>query len=163
MITLSTLTNSSRPKKKIQRVGRGPGSKRGKTSCRGEKGQKSRSGYKVRAGQEGGQLPLFRKLPVRGFSNKRFANRTFALNFSMINKLFNDNETVDLEALRTKGFIKKNERISLKILAHGTLEKKVSFVAHAYSKEAQKVLDEQKIAYKVIIFNQTESKKGKKS
>ena len=90
MITLSTLMNTHRAKEKVQRVGRGLGSKRGKTCCRGVKGDKARSGYNRRYGYEGGQLPLYRKLPCRGFSNARFRSEPVAINLSTIDKLFDD-------------------------------------------------------------------------
>ena len=77
---LSKLFNTHRPKQKVQRVGRGLGSKRGKTCCRGVKGDKARRGYKTRGAHEGGQLPLYRKLPTKGFSNGRFRATPFALN-----------------------------------------------------------------------------------
>jgi len=153
MITLSTLKNTHRYKSKIQRVGRGPGSKRGKTSGRGVKGDKSRSGYKRRAGQEGGQLPLFRKLPVRGFSNARFRKEVVSLNLGLIEALFEAGETVNLETLRDKGLAPRMVPGGLKILANGTLTKKVTIEAHRFSQAAREKLDKAGIAYTEITIN----------
>lgn len=137
MITLDSLTNSSRPKQKIQRVGRGIGSRRGKTCCRGHKGDKARSGYKRRYGHEGGQLPLFRKLPARGFSNGRFAKDVAAVNLSMIDKLYRDGEVVNAETLMQKNILNRKSAKSFKILAVGKLTKKVSFEDVAFSQAAR--------------------------
>lgn len=150
MNTLSTLKNTTRPKKKIQRVGRGEGSGRGKTCCRGNKGDKSRSGYKRRYGQEGGQLPLYRKMPRRGFSRARFAKEGLSINFSLINLMYADGETVSVETLRKKGYAPRQLPGGLKILAVGKLDKKVKIEAHAYSANAKKALEEQKIEHKVV-------------
>lgn len=102
MITLSDLRNTHRSHKRVQRVGRGMGSKRGKTCGRGVKGYKARTGYSRRYGHEGGQLPLYRKLPCRGFSNHRFASTAFAINLGQISELFLDGEEVSLAALQKK-------------------------------------------------------------
>ncbi len=147
MITLSTLKNTHRPRKKIQRVGRGPGSKRGKTSCRGVKGDKSRSGYKRRSGQEGGQLPFFRKLPVRGFSNERFRKETVSINLCLIEALYKEGETVNLNTLREKGLAPRLVPGGLKILGNGTLTKKVTIEAHRYSESARAKLKKAGISH----------------
>src|SRR3990172_10324914 len=104
MITLFNLTNTDRPKKKIQRVGRGVGSKRGKTCGRGNKGDKARRGYKGRFGYEGGQLPLYRKLHTKGFPNGRFKNDVFSINLGLLNNLFKDGDVVNLKTLRERGY-----------------------------------------------------------
>ena len=90
MITLSTLKNTSRPKKTAKRLGRGMGSKKGKTCGKGNKGDKARQGYKTRPGYEGGQLPLYRKSPCRGFNNGMFRSEVFAINLCRLEELFND-------------------------------------------------------------------------
>ena len=106
MINLSQLKNTSRPKKKIQRVGRGIGSKRGATSGRGTKGDGSRRGYSRRYGYEGGQVPLYRKLPVRGFTRGRFDKTVHRRSrWPSIERNFSDGETVNVETLRQKGLI----------------------------------------------------------
>ncbi len=150
MITLETLTNVSRPKKKIQRVGRGMGSGRGKTSCRGHKGDKSRSGYKRRYGKEGGQLPLYRKIPARGFTNGLFRSEVYSINFTMIDQYFEDGEVVSLQSLQEKGVAPRRILGGLKILSVGDLTKKVTIEAHFYSKQAVEKLQKKSIAYKVL-------------
>lgn len=141
MITLDTLTNASRPKKKIQRVGRGIGSRRGKTCCRGHKGDKARSGYKRRYGHEGGQLPLFRKLPARGFPNGRFAKDVAAVNLTLIDKLYQDGEVVNAETLMQKNILNRKTAKSFKILAVGKLTKKLSFEGAVFSESALKKVE----------------------
>lgn len=150
MITLSQLTNTHRPEKKIQRVGRGMGSKRGKTCGRGHKGDKARQGYKQTYGHEGGQLPLYRKSPVRGFASGRFRSRGLAVNLAMINSLFNDGETVNLETLLQKGCGRRRTPGGLKVLGQGVLEKKVTIEARSFSKEALKKLEDKSIPFKMI-------------
>jgi large subunit ribosomal protein L15 len=150
MISLESLQNTHRPYQKVQRVGRGFGSHRGKTCKRGSKGHKSRSGYKRRYGREGGQLPLYRKLPCRGFSNERFKNKTYAINFNLINKIFDDGEVVNLETLRMKGYAPRETLSGLKILAGGELMKKVSVEATAISSTAKVYFDTNKIPYSLV-------------
>ncbi len=150
MNILSTLKNTFRTKKKVQRVGRGEGSGRGKTCCRGHKGDKSRSGYKRRYGNEGGQLPLYRRLPRRGFTRGAFVKESLAINFKLINVLFDDGDVVSLDTLQKKGFAKRRLPGGLKILSNGTLEKTVSIEAHAFSANAVKQLEEQSIQFKVV-------------
>lgn len=150
MTQLSNLQNTHRPKKKIKRVGRGPGSKRGKTSCRGEKGDKSRSGYKRRYGKEGGQLPLFKKLPTRGFTRGRFKEESHTINFDRINSLFEDGDTVSPQTLKEKGVISNKAAGTLKLLAKGELAKKVLIEVHTLSKQARKKLESNSIEYKII-------------
>src|SRR5262249_39578510 len=96
IMELHSLQNSSRPAKRRKRVGRGMGSGLGKTCGRGHKGAGSRAGYKTRARYEGGQLPLYRKVPGRGFSNARFQKKLDAINLNQIEKLFNDGDVVNL-------------------------------------------------------------------
>jgi len=146
---LHGLANSSRPSKRRKRVGRGPGSKIGKTCGRGVKGAGARSGYKSRARYEGGQLPLYRKLPVRGFSRAGFQRKFGTVNLSDIDGAFEDGETVNLETLREKGFLKSPQH-GLKILGNGELTKKVTVEAHAYSEGARAKLTAQGLTFNVI-------------
>jgi len=150
MITLASLLNTHRPKKKVQRVGRGIGSKRGKTCGRGNKGDKARMGYKRRYGHEGGQLPLYRKLPCRGFSNARFANEIIHINLDEINKLFTDGDVVNLESLQKKGYAPRRAPGGFKVLGRGDLSKKVTIEANHFSRAALNKLDEKRITYKTI-------------
>lgn len=150
MFSLSTLLNTHRPLKKTQRVGRGNGSKRGKTCCRGSKGDKSRSGYKRHFGREGGQLPLYRRLPCRGFTNGRFKSKVFSLNLCDIERLFNDGEQVTFETLYLKGVVTPKYTGGFKVLAQGELTKKVEIFAQGISQAAQDKLSEKGISFKVV-------------
>lgn len=150
MINLANLKNTHRLENKVQRIGRGPGSKRGKTCGRGAKGDKSRSGYKTRRPQEGGQLPLFRKLPTRGFTNSRFQKEGVSINLGMIDILYKDGETVNYESLRKKGLAPRLIPGGIKILGEGELTKKVTIEAHHYSNSAREKLDKNGISYKEI-------------
>lgn len=145
---LSELKNTHRKDKKRKRVGRGPGSKRGKTCGRGEKGDKSRSGYKTRAGKEGGQLPLYKKLPIRGFTNARFQKPVYSMNLDRIEEHFEDGERVNLESLEKKGFPVRRMTGGLKILGNGELTKKVMIEAKSFSKHAIRKLEEKGIEFK---------------
>ena len=147
---LSELKNTHRKNKRPKRVGRGVGSNKGKTSCRGHKGDKSRSGYKTRAGKEGGQLPLFQKLPGRGFPNTRFQKPVFAINLGRINEHFDEGETVNRETLLKKGFPVRRATGGIKVLANGELEKKVVIKANAFSKGAIRKLEEKGIEFKRV-------------
>lgn len=150
MLSLSTLQNTHRPERKVQRVGRGNGSKRGKTCCRGEKGDKSRSGYKRRYGREGGQLPLYRRLPCRGFTNGRFKSKVFGLNLNQIDRLFADGEKVTFETLYLKGVVTQKFTGGFKVLAHGELNKKVEIYAQAISQAAQEKLSAKGIPFSLV-------------
>lgn len=117
-----------------KRVGRGPGSGLGKTSGKGHKGQNARSGGGVRPGFEGGQTPLFRRLPKRGFSNARFKTVYAILNMSDLNK-FEDGAVITPILLKEMGIL-KNQLDGVKILGNGKLEKKLTVQAHKFSKSA---------------------------
>ena len=121
--------------KNRKRIGRGPGSGTGKTSGKGHKGQNARSGGGVRPGFEGGQIPLFRRLPKRGFSNHMFKTEYAVINLSDLNR-FNDGDVVTPELLREMGIIKK-QLSGVKVLGNGTLEKKVTVKAHKFSESAK--------------------------
>ena len=131
---LENLTKSSEAKS-IKRVGRGPGSGMGKTSTRGHKGQKARSGSSIPAWFQGGQTPLFKRIPKRGFNNKRFEVRYAIINVSEINELFKDGETVTIEVLKEMGKIKKTFN-GLKVLGNGDLNKKLTVKAKIFSESA---------------------------
>ncbi len=150
MTNLHSLSNGSRIRKKIQRVGRGPSSGRGKTSCRGQKGSKSRSGYKRRYGNEGGQFKLYLKIPVRGFTRGRFKKEMGHVNLFLLEKLFSDGEIVNRQTCIEKGILSRKNQAGFKILGQGELTKKVTIEANSYSEEAKKKLDANKISYKVV-------------
>jgi large subunit ribosomal protein L15 len=116
------------------RVGRGIGSKLGKTAGRGNKGQKSRTGYSRRRGFEGGQMPLHRRLPKRGFNNP-FGTDFAVVNVGLLN-VFAANETVTPEALRARGLVRRARR-PVKILGDGELNTPLLVRAHAFSRSAE--------------------------
>ena len=118
-----------------KRVGRGPGSGLGKTAGRGENGQKSRSGASIPAWFQGGQTPLYRKLPKRGFNNAQFRTEYATINLSDLNKHFNDGDVVTPELLKEKGIIKK-QLCGVKVLGNGELEKKLTIRANRFSSSA---------------------------
>ena len=122
-----------------KRVGRGPGSGTGKTAGRGENGQNSRSGGGVRIGFEGGQTPLFRRLPKRGFSNARFKKEYAIINLDDLNK-FKDSAEVTPEILLDMGLVNK-AKDGVKILGNGKLEKKLNIKAHKFSKSAKEQIE----------------------
>ncbi|MBQ3482955.1 MAG: 50S ribosomal protein L15 [Clostridia bacterium] len=120
------------------RKGRGPGSGNGKTAGKGHKGQNARSGGGVRPGFEGGQLPLYRKLPKRGFNNK-FAKVYAIVNVSALN-VFEDGAVVDLEALLAKKIVRKAND-GLKILGNGELTRKLTVKAAVFSASAKEKIE----------------------
>ena len=126
--------NSLPEAKRRKIVGRGPGSGMGKTSTRGEKGQKARSGVSIKPWFQGGQSPIYRRIPKRGFNNKRFTVRYAIINLDTLNR-FNDGDTVTLELLKEMGIIKK-ELSGLKVLGNGNLEKKLTIKANRFSSKA---------------------------
>jgi large subunit ribosomal protein L15 len=134
--------NNLKPKKGSKharkRVGRGPGSGQGKTAGRGEKGQKSRSGYSSQLGFEGGQMPLQRRLPKRGFTNI-FKKHHAVVNVSELER-FDNGATVDEQALRKAGLI-KGQNDGIKILGDGKLTKKLTVHASKFSESARKQIE----------------------
>ena len=128
-------------KHRRKRIGRGPGSGRGgHTSTRGQKGQGSRSGSSTRPGFEGGQLPLARRLPKRGFNNKRFATIYIPVNLDSLNQ-FEDGVRVDEAQLREVGLV-NGRGDGVKILARGKLDKKLTVCAAAFSASARAAIEE---------------------
>ena len=121
-----------------KRKGRGPGTGNGKTAGRGHKGQKARSGGGVRIGFEGGQMPLARRIPKRGFNNI-FAKPLTAVNVCMLDR-FNDGDTVDAEALIAAGVISKAQ-YGIKIIGKGELTKKLTVKAAAFSETAKQKIE----------------------
>ena len=120
---LSNLTNVPGARHRRKRVGRGCGSGMGKTATRGHKGQNARKGHKQKLGFEGGQMPLVRRLPKRGFNNARFRVEALAVNVSTLEKLFSAGDEITVETLAAKG-LTDNKRPRVKILATGELTKK---------------------------------------
>jgi len=131
----------SKETKAIKRVGRGPGSGMGKTSTRGENGQKSRSGASIKAWFQGGQTPLYRRIPIRGFNNKNFEVKYATINLAQLDKFFNDGDVVTPEVLKEKKIIKK-QLSGVKILADGNLTKKLTVKANRFSARAVTKIEE---------------------
>ena len=125
--------------KENYRKGRGAGSGNGKTAGKGHKGQNARSGGGVRPGFEGGQLPLYRKLPKRGFNNYRFGKKYAIINVQSLNK-FNDGEVVDFAALLSAGII-HNVFDGVKVLGEGDLAKKLTVKAAIFSANAKEKIE----------------------
>ena len=125
--------------KENYRKGRGAGSGNGKTAGKGHKGQNARSGGGVRPGFEGGQLPLYRKLPKRGFNNYRFAKKYATINVQSLNK-FNDGEVVDCAALLAQGII-RNIFDGVKVLGEGEIAKKLTVKAAVFTASAKEKIE----------------------
>ncbi len=135
---LSNLKPAKGSNKKPKRIGRGPGSGHGKTSGKGHKGQLARSGINKRPWFEGGQMPLQRRVPKRGFTN--ISRIEFSVvNIASLNK-FESGTEVTPEFLRSKGLVKKNQPV--KILGNGELKVSLKIIAHAYSESAVKKIEE---------------------
>ena len=124
---------------RAKRKGIGRGSGNGKTSGRGQKGQNSRSGGGVRANFEGGQIPLYRRLPKRGFTNAKFKTTYAVINVSDLNR-FEDGTVVTPALLKETGLL-KNQLDGVKVLGNGTLEKKLTIQANKFSKEAMEKIN----------------------
>ncbi|MBQ3604222.1 MAG: 50S ribosomal protein L15 [Clostridia bacterium] len=118
-----------------KRIGRGPASGQGKTAGKGHKGQKARAGRGMRAGFEGGQMPLQRRIPKRGFVNI-FAKEIAIVNLSAIDEKFEDGAVVDVEALIAAGLVKK-ALDGVKVLGNGEISKKLTVKANAFSESAK--------------------------
>ena len=145
---LHELKKNPGAKHERKRVGRGMGSGLGKTSGKGEKGQKARSGVSIPATFEGGQLPLYRRLPKRGFSNAPFKIRYAVINVSDLNR-FADGTVITPELLRDCGLLKK-QLDGVKVLGNGTLEKKLTIKANKFSQEALAKIEKSGSTFEVI-------------
>lgn len=126
-------------KKSVKRIGRGHGSGQGKTAGKGHKGQKARAGRGIRPGFEGGQMPLQRRIPKRGFNNI-FAKEIVAINVSALNK-FEDGAVVDTDALVATGLV-KNSFDGVKILGNGNVTKKLEVKVAAFSASAKEKIEQ---------------------
>lgn len=131
---LNELSPAAGSKKDVKRIGRGHGSGQGKTAGKGHKGQKARAGRGQRPGFEGGQMPLQRRLPKRGFNNI-FAKKIISVNVKSLEK-FENGATVDIDALRKAGIV-KNSFDGVKILSNGELTKSLTVKATAFSEAAK--------------------------
>jgi large subunit ribosomal protein L15 len=135
--------NNLRPAKgsthRKKRLGRGPGTGLGKTSGRGEKGQKSRSGYSMKIGFEGGQMPLHRRLPKRGFTNI-FKKKWIEVSLAALEKQFADNDEVTPEVMHHRGIIKKAKH-DIVVLGNGEVSKSLKVSAHRFTKSAREKIE----------------------
>ncbi|MBE6812613.1 MAG: 50S ribosomal protein L15 [Ruminococcaceae bacterium] len=123
----------------VKRIGRGPASGQGKTAGKGHKGQKARAGRGMNPGFEGGQMPLQRRLPKRGFNNI-FAKEIAIVNLASLEEVFENGAVIDTEALLNSGLVKK-ELDGIKVLGHGELTKKFTVKANAFSKSAKEKIE----------------------
>ena len=135
---LHELSPSAGSKKDVKRIGRGAASGQGKTAGKGHKGQKARAGRGMQVGFEGGQMPLQRRIPKRGFNNI-FAKEIAAVNVSALN-VFEDGATVTIEALVEAGLVKK-ALDGVKVLGNGELSKKLTVQVNAYSESAKQKIE----------------------
>jgi large subunit ribosomal protein L15 len=146
-VSLSNLSPPKGSRKKKVRVGRGMGSKLGKTAGAGNKGQKSRRGYSRRRGFEGGQMPLHRRIPKRGFHNP------FGVSYSVVNleelNVFPAGETVTPDLLRAHGFIRRVTD-PIKVLGDGELKTKLTIHAHAFSASAKEKITKAGGSFEVV-------------
>ncbi|MEJ6572662.1 MAG: 50S ribosomal protein L15 [Akkermansiaceae bacterium] len=124
-MNLHTLKPNRGAKHRVKRLGCGESSGQGKTSGRGHKGQKSRSGGGVRPGFEGGQMPLHRRLPKRGFNNTRFQDKIAVVNVAFLNDRFEDGDTVNMETLKAARLV-KGTYVTVKVLGNGDISKKLT-------------------------------------
>src|SRR5215475_2585929 len=145
-VSLSTLGPAKGSRKRKVRVGRGMGSKLGKTSGSGNKGQKSRRGYSRRRGFEGGQMPLHRRIPKRGFHNP-FGSSFAVINLEELN-VFPAGETVTPDLLRAHGFVRTQEPV--KVLGDGDLKVKLAIHAHAFSASAKEKITKAGGSFEVL-------------
>ena len=141
---LNDISDNPGATKKRVRVGRGPGSGKGKTGGRGIKGQKSRSGVSIKA-FEGGQMPLYQRLPKRGFNSRNSKKLLDQVNLGSIQKLIDakkiiENEPIDIAVLHNVGLINKNA-VSVKLLAKGALTSKINIVVTSASEKAKKAVE----------------------
>lgn len=135
------VTSKAGANRRRKRIGRGESSGQGKTAGRGHKGLKARSGGKTRKLTEGGQMPLFRRIAKRGFSNANFETRFETINLADLERCFDAGATVDLDALRDRRLF-QGRQPRVKVLAKGALTKKLTVSAHAFSEKAKAAIEQ---------------------
>jgi large subunit ribosomal protein L15 len=158
---LNEITALAGPHKRRMRVGRGESSGKGKTCGRGNKGCQSRAGGGVRLLTEGGQMPLFRRLPKRGFSNYNFRTEYAVVNVGTLNERFDDGATVDFNTLRKVRLVHDVDT-PVRILGQGALEKRLSVEAHAFSQKAKEAIEKAGGTVRVIMGPSAAEKAAKK-
>lgn len=139
-MNLHSLKPNKGAKHRVKRLGKGESSGLGKTSGKGHKGQKARSGSGVRPGFEGGQMPLHRRLPKRGFNNTRFADKVVVVNTAQLQKFFEEGATVNEDSLRETGLV-KGAFDKIKVLGNGELSKKLTLQVDAISASAKEKIE----------------------
>lgn len=139
MVSLSDINHEIVRHKRRRRVGRGLGSGYGKTASRGHKGAGSRAGNRRRRGYEGGQMPLFRRVAKRGFSNAAFADEIVIVNVDQLNERFEDGQDVSLQAL--KDAFSFSRKVKVKVLGRGELQRKLTIQANAFSASAEAAIE----------------------
>ncbi|MCI5607133.1 MAG: 50S ribosomal protein L15 [Treponema sp.] len=143
--------------KKPKRVGRGSSSGLGTTAGKGNKGQQSRSGGKTYVGFEGGQMPLYRRIAHKGFSNYPFKKEYVCINVEQLEAKFNDGETVDTASLVAKGFISAKSDVAVKVLGNGDITKKLTVSVAKVSASAKAKIE--KAGGSVTVIESAEEKK----
>jgi large subunit ribosomal protein L15 len=138
-MNLSNLKPAKGAKQQKKRVGRGPGSGNGKTAGRGHKGAQSRSGYSYKRGFEGGQMPLHRRVPKRGFNNADFRTEYEIVNLDQLESQFESGATINPAALSDAGLVRAGER-RIKVLGRGEVTKALTVHAHKFSGKAAEKL-----------------------
>jgi len=143
MLTLKNLKSTKGSHRNTKRIGRGQGSGQGTQAGKGDKGQKARSGGGIPIGFEGGQMPLYRRLPKKGFSNYPFRKEYAVLNLSTLNDKFEDGATISRETLLENGLLSgKNKRLPIKVLGKGELTKKLTFKGvDKFSAQAKELIE----------------------
>jgi large subunit ribosomal protein L15 len=136
---LSNLKPAEGSKQKRKRIGRGPGSGSGKTASRGHKGAQSRSGFKFKRGFEGGQMPLHRRVPKRGFNNADFRTEYAIVNLDQLESQFDAGATIGPETLREAGLVRGTQS-KIKVLGRGEVTKALTVQAHKFSGKAAEKL-----------------------
>ncbi len=160
---LNQITSAAGAHKRRRRVGRGESSGTGKTAGRGHKGCQARSGGGVRPLTEGGQMPIFRRIPKRGFSNADFRRRFEVVNLAALDRRFSDGDTVDHAALLAARLV-QDPRGPVKVLAKGTLSKKLTVEAHAFSEKARQQIEQAGGSVKVVeMLDRAEAARAKRN
>ncbi len=137
---LNTVCSKGTAYEKRRRIGRGTGSGSGKTSGRGHKGWGSRSGSSRRPGYEGGQMPIYRRVPKRGFTNARFRTEYTIINIGRLSEFFDAGTTIDLDGILEGGLVSLNTRL-LKVLGNGDVDKQLTVRAQKFSKSAAEKIE----------------------
>lgn len=142
MLTLKNLKSPKGAHRDTKRIGRGEGSGQGKQAGKGHKGQSARSGGGIALGFEGGQMPLYRRVPKRGFKNEPFRKEFALINLSQIESKFDNNSKVDREALINAGLLSgRNKNLDIKILAKGEFKKSITFADNfLFSEKAKSIV-----------------------